>query len=151
MRIVNRFMRTLAMRMALTLLGGALLAPICFFGISLLLPKVGDMGPMFAQILGTLAALLVLAATFWLRRPVKQFTCLNLARDLDQIFEKEYKVEMTVGTHDDLKQIWADIHDETSKIIREGLLEKLPFFGEFHRRRLDAAAKKVFAIFQREA
>ena len=138
MRIVNRFMRTLVLRVALTLLGGALLAPICFFGISLLLPKAGTVGPMFAQILGALAAVLVLAAAFWLRRPIKQFTCFKLARDLDQMFEKEYRVEMTVGTHDDLKQIWADIRDETSMIIREGLLEKLPFFGEFCRRRLEA-------------
>ena len=96
-------------------------------------------------------ALLVIVVSFWLRRPVRQFTCLKFARDLDQMFEKEYKVEMTVGTHDDLKQVWADIRDETSKIIREGLLEKLPFFGEFCRRRLDAAAKKVFAAFQRES
>ena len=151
MRIVNRFMRTLAMRVALTLLGGALLAPICFFGISLLLPKVGDVSPVFAQVLGTLVAVLVLAAAFWLRRPVKQFACLKLARNLDLMFEKEYKVEMTVGTHDDLKQVWSAIRDETSKIIREALFEDVPFFGEFHRRRLDAAAKKVFATFQREA
>jgi hypothetical protein len=106
---------------------------------------------MFAQILGALAAVLVLAAAFWLRRPIKQFTCFKLARDLDQMFEKEYRVEMTVGTHDDLKQIWADIRDETSTIIREGLLEELPFFGEYHRKRLDAAAKKVFAAFRRES
>ena len=150
MRIVNRFMRTLVLREALTLLGGVLLAPICYFGISLLLPKAGGVGPVSAKILGVLAAVLVLAAAFGLRRLVKQFTCFKLARDLDKMFEKEYKVEMAVGTHDDLKQIWADIRDETSMIIREGLLEKLPFFGEFCRRRLDAAAKKVFATFQRQ-
>ena len=150
MRIVNRFMRTLALREALTLLGGVLLAPICYFGIRLLLPKIGGFGPVSAQIMGVLAAVLVLAAAFGLSRLVKQFTCFKLARDLDQMFEKEYKVEMAIGTHDDLKQIWADIRDETSMIIREGLLEELPFFGEFCRRRLDAAAKKVFATFQRK-
>ena len=106
---------------------------------------------MFAQILGALVALLVLAAAFWLRRPIRQFTCFKLARDLDQIFEKEYKVEMTVGKHDDLKQVWSGIRDETSTIIREALLGELPFFGEFHRRRLDAAAKKVFATFPRKS
>ena len=106
---------------------------------------------MSAQILGVLAALLVLGASFLLWRPVKQFTCLKLARDLDQMFEKEYRGELTVGTRDDLKQIWSSIRDATAKIIREALLEELPFFGEFHRKRLDAAAKKLFATFQRES
>ena len=151
MRIVNRFVRTLNMRVALTLLGGALLAPICYFGISQLLPKISGAGPVSAQILGVLAALLVLGASFLLWRPVKQFTCLKLARDLDQMFEKEYRGELTVGTRDDLKQIWSSIRDATAKIIREALLEELPFFGEFHRKRLDAAAKKLFATFQRES
>ena len=150
MRIVNRFVRTLNMRVALTLLGGALLAPICFFGISLLLPKIWGVGPMAAQILGAISAVLVLGASFLFRRLVRQFTCLKLSRDLDQMFEREYKVEQPVVTRDDVKQIWSDIRDETAKIIREALFEDLPFFGEFHRKRLDAAAKKVFATFQRD-
>ena len=149
MCIVNRFMRTLALRMATTLMCGVLLAPICCCGISMLLPKIAGIGPVPAQILGVLAALLVLAASFLLKRLVRQFMCLKL--DVDQIFEKEYKVELTVGRHDDLKQIWAAIREETSMILREALLEKLPFFGEFHRKRLDAAAKRVFATFQRES
>ncbi len=143
MRIVNRFARTLAMRKAFTLFCGAVLAPFCFFGIRLVLPGASGLGAFSAALLGGTAAVLVLAASFFVMRFVAQSTCLALSRDIDLLFKKEYKVEMTVGRHDELKQTWEGIRDETVTIVREALIGKIPWFGEFFRKRLDSARRHL--------
>ena len=150
MRIVNSFVRTLAMYKALVVLGGVLLTPICYFGISRLLPKISSIGPFFAGILGVSAALFVVFAAYVFLRLVVRNAHLAFAQRVDEVFEAKYKGELVVGQHDDLRQIWAGIREETAKIIRDAPLEKLPLFGEYHRLRLDAAARKVFAAFRRE-
>ncbi len=151
MRIVNAFARALVMYKAFVILCAALLAPICYFGTSLLLPKISSMGSVSAHICGgAAAALVVLAACAFLKfgsRSVRN----AFAQNVDDTFESKYRGDLVVGPHDDLRQIWAGIREETSKIIRDAPLGKLPFFGEFHRWRLDVAARKVFAAFHRDA
>ncbi|MBR2838868.1 MAG: 50S ribosome-binding GTPase [Kiritimatiellae bacterium] len=148
MRVVDCFARTLALHKATVALGGALLAAVSFFGTEMLLQKMFSLGPMSAKILGVAAALFVVLAAFVVFRLVVRNTRLAFAQRVDEVFESKYKGELVVGQHDDLRQIWSVIRDETAKVIREAPLGKLPFFGEFHRWRLDAAAKKVFATFQ---
>ena len=148
MRIVNSFARTLAMYKTFVILGGALLAPICFFGISLLLPKISSMGTVSAQIFGGASALFVLLVACALLKFGVQPVRNAFAQNVDATFESKYKGELVVGQHDDLRQIWMSIREETSKVIRDAPLGKLPLLGEFHRRRLDAAAQKIFAAFQ---
>ena len=151
MRVVNSFARALAMYKTLVSLGGMLLAPICYFGISMLLQKMSSMGPVSAGILGGIAALFVLLAAYVFLRLVIRNARLAFAQRVDDVFASKYKGDLVVGQRDDLRQIWASIREETAKIIREAPLGELPFFGEFHRSRLDAAAKKVFAAFQRKS
>lgn len=67
---------------------------------------------------------------------------LGLSRRLDDIFAREYRRELAVGTHDDIRQTWSLVRDETISIVRDAPLS-LPLFGEFARHRLDAAAEKV--------
>ena len=75
--------------------------------------------------------------------------CGKFADDIQLEFDKEYKTEMKVGKHDDLKQIWADIRDETSNIIRDALVNDLPVLGDFRRRQLDARRKRLDAVAER--
>jgi len=150
MRVVNKLARTLVTRVALAALCGVLVAPICYFGFGLLLPKMSSMGSVSAHIIGGLAAALVLFVDYFVCRLVTQSTRIAFVQRADAIFEAEYNGEMAVGQHDDLRQTWADIREETSEVIRKAPLGKLPFFGEFHRWRLDMAAKKVFAAFRIE-
>ena len=145
MRIVNSLARRLAVRTALTILCGAILATVSYFGVGRLLP---DMGAT-AWMLGGLAGAVVLLAAFMVSRLVVQITRIAFAQRLDEVFEAEYNGEMAVGLHDDLRQIWLGIRDETSEVVRKAPLGKLPLFGEFHRWRLDATARKVFAAFRR--
>ncbi len=151
MRIVNCFARTLALFRTSVVLGGVLLAPICFVGLSLLLPKMFGVGPTLAHIFGCAIALLVLAAAYALAKFGAQSVRNAFAQKLDDVFAAKYRGELIVGQRDDLRQIWAGIRDETAKVIRDAPLDELPFFGEFRRRRLDAAAKKIFAAFQRSS
>lgn len=60
-----------------------------------------------------------------------------LARNVNDIFDREYQRILAVGIHDNLTQNWANVRDETAEIIRKAPLD-LPLFGEFRRRRLDA-------------
>ena len=148
MRVVNRLARTLVMRTALAALCGLLVAAICCFGFGMLLPKMSGMGAFSAYLLGGLAAALVLFTDYFVCRLVAQSTRFAFAHGLDAVFESEYKGEMAVGQHDDLRQIWAGIRGETSEVVRKAPLGKIPFFGELSRWRLDEAAKKVFAAFR---
>ena len=154
MRVVNRFMRELTMRKVLTFLCGMLLAPICGYGVSALSPMFLGTGSTFSFVLGAVFAFSVFAAAFILSRLVKKVMCDKFANGIQHLFDKEYKVEMSVGKHDDLKQVWTDICEETSKIIRDALIDDLPVFGDFHRRRLDAYRRRLDAtaekLFRRE-
>lgn len=148
MRIVNRLARSIAMCATLVTLGGLLLAPICYFGISMLLPKAAGTGAAFAHVTGAFVAVLVAFFGFLVARLVVQSKRLAFANRVDDAFAKEYMEELIAGKHSDLQQIWESIREETARIIREAPLRKLPLLGEFHRWRLDAAARRVFAVFK---
>ena len=149
MRIVNRFMRAIAMRKALALLSGLVLAPVCYYGVSALLPRLFEAGPFASRILGAVFAVLVFAVAVFLSSKVKKAMCGKFADDIQREFEGEYKTQAKVGKHDDLMQIWSDIREETANVIRDALVGELPVFGDFHRRRLDACRRRLDATAER--
>ena len=67
---------------------------------------------------------------------------------VDDIFAKEYRRRIAVGSDDSLRQAWDANRDETAEVIRSAPL-RLPFFGEFCRRRVDSVVSKVFSSFSR--
>ena len=150
MRIVNRFARAFVGRVSLVALAGATLVLGCYFSISLMLPKFFGTGSALAQFLGGFAGVVALVGTGLFAGRYMRFVRCQYAQRVDQMFEDEYKSEIMVGMHDDLRKIWKDIRDETAEIISKVPLGKWPFFGEFHRWRLDVAAQTVFAAFKRE-
>ena len=151
MRIVNRLARAIAVRTASAFLGGALLVPVCYFGMGEILPKISDVGPTLAHVLGGIAALLALFAAVCTSRLLANFTRVTFAGRVDEIFAEECKSEMFVGQHDHLEQVWAGIREDTAEIVRNAPLGNLPLFGEHCRRRLDAARRKIFNSFRQES
>lgn len=149
MRIVNRLARTLAMDRTLSVLGGSLMAAIFYFGGSVLLPRLSDAGPVLSKVVGAAAALAVAFASYFVSRLVAKSTRITFASRLDDVFASEYAEELVVGRHDDLRQIWSGIREETAKVVRDAPLGNLPLFGEFHRSRLDAAERRIFDAFHR--
>ena len=145
MRIVNRLARTLVLRATISVVCGALLSAICYFGVGAILPKMYDIGPVFAHVLGALAAVLAVVATACAAKLVDSFTRVTFAERVDDLFEKECKRDVFIGRIAHLQQIWAGIRDDTAEIVRNAPLGDLPFFGEYRRRRLDVAREKIFA------
>ena len=146
MCVLNHVARKLAVRVAATLLGGVLLVPVSYYGLSLLLPKAASVGTTTAQIIGGLAGVLALFAAYYVARLVVQLSRLLLARTVDDIFATEYKKRIAVGYHDNLDQIWESLRLETAEIVRKAPLH-LPLFGEFRRRQLDTAADQIAKAF----
>lgn len=101
-----------------------------------------QLGPVFTYAGTAVTVLLGLFCGHVLSRVVNHLARLGLARRADEIFAREYRRELAVGTHDDIRQTWTRIREETVDVIRDAPLH-LPFFGEFARHRLDAAADKV--------
>ncbi len=102
---------------------------------------------VLAIIAGIVVACLGLTLGWFLVRLVVYLQRHRLADAVDATFADEYRSSIAVGTNDNLRQAWNAIRDETAQVIRSAPL-RLPFFGEFHRRKLDAAAAKVFNSFQ---
>lgn len=73
----------------------------------------------------------------------------TLAREVDDIFAREYRRKLVIGTHDNLRQYWDAVREETAEVIRHAPLN-LPLFGEFRRKRLDAAVARLCASFHGE-
>lgn len=98
---------------------------------------------------GTVAALLAglgFFLTYGIIRVAVRLARLSLARKVDEIFAHEYRQQVVLGTHDNIDQYWKSTREETAETIRNAPL-KLPLFGEFHRKRLEAATAKVRAAF----
>ena len=72
----------------------------------------------------------------------------GLAGRVDDIFAVEYRHRIAVGSDDGLSQAWDANKEETAEVVRNAPL-KLPFFGEFCRRRVDSAASKIFDTFKK--
>lgn len=91
---------------------------------------------------------LMLGAAYMTSKLAARLERARLAERVDEIFETQYRGEIAIGQHDDLRQTWNGVRDETAQIIRSAPL-RLPLFGELLRRQLDAAAARVFASFER--
>ena len=66
---------------------------------------------------------------------------------MDAIFAEECRSELAVGMHDDLRQVWEGVRDETADVVRSAPLA-LPWFGERRRKRLDADAAQILKAFE---
>ena len=73
----------------------------------------------------------------------------RLAANVDTIFATEYSRTIALGKHDNLRQVWDEIRDETAEVVRSAPL-RLPFFGEFLRHRLEKASERLFSAFRRD-
>ena len=98
-----------------------------------------------SAIAGAAAGLLVLVVGFWTTRLVDFFARIRLANRIDDVFRKEYRGEIEIGTHDDLVKTWDEIRGETAKIIQSMPL-RLPLFGGLLRNRLENVRKRLDAV-----
>jgi len=147
MRVVNHAMRALVGFRALfcactaLMLGG---------GGYLLWQALAAHGSLFAALAVGAAAVGGLVAAGLIARVAERLMRLSLSRRVDEIFEKEYRRDLAVGTCEEIRQLWALTREETAKIVLDAPLD-LPLLGEFRRRRLDAAAQKVLKAFHTTA
>ena len=103
------------------------------------------MAGTFSVVVGTVLGLLVLGVGFFIARLVDSFARIRLANHVDDVFRREYRGEIEIGTHDDLVKTWDEIRDETAKIIQSVPL-RLPLFGEFLRWRLEKVRKHLDVV-----
>ena len=69
----------------------------------------------------------------------------RMADRIEDLFRREYRSEISIGTHDDLVKTWNEIRAETVKIIRSVPL-RLPLFGELCRWRLENVRNRLNAL-----
>ena len=149
MCIVNHAVRKLNLLAALCLLAGTLFLPAFFLGLLTVLQQTAGWGTVLAYVGASLATGVALFAGWHLARLARLFKRHQLARNVDDIFATEYRQQVAVGPHDNLRQVWEVLKAETAETVRKAPLGTVPFFGEFRRRQLDAAAAKVFSAFNR--
>ena len=92
--------------------------------------------------------LLVLGVGIWITRLADSFARIRLANRIDDVFRREYRGEIEIGTHDDLVRTWDEIRGETARIVQSMPL-RLPLFGGLSRWRLENARKRLDAIGRR--
>ena len=102
-----------------------------------------DIGSFASAMAGVLVAGLLAACARLVVRPLSRLKRRSLADGADTIFATAYCARVAVGACDDVRQAWSQIRDETAEVIRSAPL-KLPFFGEFCRRRLDKTVARLF-------
>ena len=104
----------------------------------------------WGNILATLVAVIVAGLGLFLAHGITLLALRvlrqSLARNVDDIFAREYRRQIAIGTHDNIRQHWDGTRDETAEIIRNAPLH-LPLFGEFHRKRLEKATSKILKSF----
>ena len=101
-----------------------------------------------SAIAGVAVGLLVLGAGFWITRLADSFARIRLANRIDDVFRREYRGEIEIGTHDDLVRTWDEIRGETARIVQSMPL-RLPLFGGIARWRLENVRKRLDAIGRR--
>ncbi len=146
MRVVNHAARRLLGMRAAVAAVGLLVAASAGFLVWNLLSQQPDRSSIIGYIAAGAVALVVLGAGHYVARLAAFMQRISLAHRIDDIFTAEYRQQIAVGQHDNLPQTWNGIREETAEIVRKAPL-KLPLFGEFRRRQLDAAAQKLFAAF----
>lgn len=143
MRIINYVARRLVgLSTAFIVCSGLLHAAgaLLFWHIRASRLHLGDAVSISAIGLGVALGLL---CTLGIIRIARRVMRIYLARNADDIFAREYRRELAAATHENPRQLWASIRDETANVIRDAPLA-LPLFGEFLRRRLDGAAGRIF-------
>lgn len=149
MRVVNAAARRLFCFQAVFALGALLLtAATAGFVWYLLGPHYGH-GPVLSYGAASLTGLCCAGVAAWFSRIATHLARLALSRRIDAIFALEYRRELAIGTHDDIRQNWALTKDDTAELVRSAPLH-LPVFGEFRRRQLDAALAKILKAFHAE-
>lgn len=100
----------------------------------------------FALVLSALGGLVAAAATGWAAYGLNKFSVLlarrRLSQSVDAIFNEEFRSELAVGTHDNLRQTWEMLRDETADIVLKAPFKR-PAFANRKRRQLDAAAAEI--------
>ncbi len=148
MSVVNHAARKLAMFCFLSGAFGVLVSAAAAFLVGHVAAlKLGE-GSVLAVVAGIVAACCGLFLTYVTTRFAVRFVRAGLADKVDDIFAKEYRRRIAVGSDDSLRQAWDANRDETAEVIRSAPL-RLPFFGEFCRRRVDSVVSKVFSSFSR--
>ncbi|MGN0848040.1 MAG: hypothetical protein ACI4RA_11760 [Kiritimatiellia bacterium] len=143
MRVVNHAARSLVgFRAAFVACCGLFLAAGGFLVWHILSTRF-QLGNALSLVAAGFAAGLGVLCAHWMGRLAQRVMRLSLARRVDDIFAREYRRELAVGTHENTRQRWDLMRDETAEIVRDAPLH-LPFFGEWRRARLDAAARRVF-------
>ena len=104
-------------------------------------------GSRLAATFGIVAALLGFAVSFFVVRFAERMRRQRLAGKVDEIFAAEYSRSIAIGSNDNLRLVWDETRAETADVVRSAPL-RLPLFGEMCRRRLEKAAKKLFAAFR---
>ena len=146
MSVVNHAARKLAMFCFLSGAFGVLVSAAAAFLVGYVVAlKLGERS-VLSIAAGVAAACCGLFLTYATTRFAVRYVRAGLAARVDDIFAKEYRRRIAVGSGDSLKQAWDSNRDETAEVIRSAPL-RLPFFGEFCRRRVDSVAAKVFSSF----
>lgn len=142
MRVTNRVARRLLwfrLSYALfALLGGAAV------GLAVRHSTFSSMGwpSVLAWAAGGAVAVAGWLLAFWTLRLAARFARFSAARKIDEVFALEFREEIADGVHDGLLQRWESVREETAEAIRSDRV-KPPLFGEFRRRRVDAAVAKM--------
>ena len=146
MRIVNHAARSILKFRAAYTAGAGLFTLL--FGIVTwnLLSGQAGCGAFLSGLVTAMTAGFSVFSSVWLSRFAVRLFRGNLSRHVDEIFEKEYRKELAVGTHDNIRQLWDQYRNTTEDVVRDAPLA-LPLLGEHQRHRLDAAAAKILKAF----
>ena len=148
MCVVNHAARRIAsFAVAASAIWGVMSAAVGFAAWHALLPKFDGRLVPCAAFAG--AAVLTAAFGFFATRIAVRSKRHRLAANVDTIFATEYSRTIALGKHDNLRQVWDEIRDETAEVVRSAPL-RLPFFGEFLRHRLEKASERLFSAFRRD-
>lgn len=143
MRVVNHAARTLATLRTTMFFGAAVIAAISAYLVRYWILTTDVTKTLLANIAAGVCALLILLAAHFVTQFTIRLARIIISRKADEIFAHVYRRELAIGTHENMRQHWADTRNDTIDLIRDAPL-KLPLFGEFARHRLDKAAEKVF-------
>lgn len=97
---------------------------------------------VFATVCAGALAVAVFLVAALAERFVSRSIRYRYADQIDSLFHREYRSEITIGIHDDILRTWDEIREETAKTIKDVPL-RLPFFGEFWRKRLQREMKRL--------
>lgn len=150
MCVLNHVARRLMRFTALSCVAAALVTATCAFMTYFLMTYRFSCRSFLAWGVAILAGGVVGFLAYWCHRITRRLFRIALARRVDAIFASEFQQKIVAGTHDNVNQPWLAIREETADIVREAPL-RLPFFGEWKRRKTERAAAAVLKAFHAAA